>query len=58
MTARNWTLVDEDTAAIKRFDYVDFLYGDVDFHRDDINNLNETIRKRFDIMMEKKRKKL
>ena len=56
VTVRNWSLVKGDTATINKFDYVDFIYSDVKYHKDDIDALQETIRKKYDIMMEKKQK--
>ena len=37
-------------------DNVDFIYSDVKYRYDDIDALHETIRKKYDIMMEKKQK--
>ena len=56
VTVRNWSLVEGDTATINKFDYVDFIYSDVKYRKDDIDALQETIRKKYDIMMEKKQK--
>ena len=56
ITVRNWSLVEGDTATINKFDYVDFIYSDVKYRKDDIDALQETIRKKYDIMMEKKQK--
>ena len=56
VTVRNWSLVEGDTATINKFDYVDYIYSDVKYHKDDIDALQETIRKKYDIMMEKKQK--
>lgn len=56
VTVRNWSLVEGDTATINKFDYVDFIYSDVKYRKDDIDALHETIRKKYDIMMEKKQK--
>ena len=56
ITVRNWSLVEGDTATINKFDYVDFIYSDVKYRKDDIDALHETIRKKYDIMMEKKQK--
>lgn len=56
VTVRNWCLVESDTATINKFDYVDFIYSDVKFHNEDIDALHETVRKKYDIMMEKKQK--
>ena len=36
--------------------YMDFIYSDVKYRKDDIDALQETIRKKYDIMMEKKQK--
>ena len=41
---------------INKFDYVDFIYSDVKYRNDDIDALQESIRKKYDIMMEKKQK--
>ena len=49
-------LVEGDTAIINKFDYVDFIYSDVKYRKEDIYALQETIRKKYDIMMEKKQK--
>ena len=56
ITVRNWSLVEGDTATINKFDYVDFIYSDAKYRKDDIDALHETIRKKYDIMMEKKQK--
>ena len=56
VTVRNWSLVEGDTATINKFDYVDFIYSDAKYRKDDIDALHETIRKKYDIMMEKKQK--
>ena len=56
ITVRNWSLVEGDTATINKFDYVDFIYSDAKYRKDDIDALQETIRKKDDIMMEKKQK--
>ena len=56
ITVRNWSLVEGDTAIINKFDYVDFIYSDVKYRKNDIDALQETIRKKYDIMMEKKQK--
>ena len=56
VTVRNWSLVEGDTATINKFDYVDYIYSDVKYRKDDIDALQETIRKKYDIMMEKKQK--
>ena len=56
ITVRNWSLVEGDTATINKFDYVDFIYSDAKYRKDDIDALQETIRKKYDIMMEKKQK--
>lgn len=56
VTVRNWSLVEGDTATINKFDYVDFIYSDVKYRNDDIDALQESIRKKYDIMMEKKQK--
>ena len=56
VTVRNWALVESDMATINKFDYVDFIYSDVKLHNEDIDALQETIREKYDIMMEKKQK--
>ena len=56
VTVRNWSLVECDTATINKFDYVDFIYIDVKYRKDDIDALQETICKKYDIMIEKKHK--
>lgn len=56
VTVRNWSLVEGDTATINKFDYVDFIYSDVKYRKDDIDALHETIRKKYDVMMENKQK--
>lgn len=56
VTVRNWSLVEGDMATINKFDYVGFLYSDVKFHNEDIDALHDTIRMKYDVMMEKKRK--
>ena len=56
VAVRNWSLVEGDTATINKFEYVDFIYSDVKYRKDDIDALQETIRKKYDIMMEKKQK--
>ena len=56
ITVRNWSLVEGDTAIINKLDYVDLIYSDVKYRKDDIDALQETIRKKYDIMMEKKQK--
>ena len=56
VTVRNWSLSEGDTATINKFDYVDFIYSDAKYRKDDIDALQETIRKKYDIMMEKKQK--
>ena len=56
VTVRNWSLVEGDTATVNKFDYVDFIYSDVKYRKDDIDALHETIRKKYDSMMEKKQK--
>ena len=56
VTVRNWSLVEGDTAIINKFDYVDFIYNDAKYRKDDIDALQETICKKYDIMMEKKQK--
>ena len=33
ITVRNWSLVEGDTATINKFDYVDFIYSDVNTAR-------------------------
>ena len=53
VTVRNWSLVEGDTAIINKFDYVDFIYSDAKYRKDDIDALYETIRKKYDIMMER-----
>lgn len=52
VTVRNWSLVEGDTATINKFDYVDFIFSDAKFHDEDIKALNETIRMKYDVMME------
>ena len=56
ITVRNWSLVEGDTATINKFDYVDFIYSDAKYRKDDIDALHETIRKKYDVMMENKQK--
>ena len=56
VTVINWSLVEGDTATINKFDYVDFIYSDVKYRKDDIDALHETICKKYDNMMEKKQK--
>ena len=56
VTVRNWSLSEGDTATINKFDYVDFIYSDVKYRKDDIDALHETIRKKYDVMMENKQK--
>lgn len=46
VTVRNWSLVEGDTATINKFDYVDYIYSDVKYRKDDIDALQETIRDR------------
>jgi len=44
VTARNWSYVVGDTAAVNRFNRVDLLYDDVEFNKEQIDGLNEFIR--------------
>jgi len=58
ITVRNWSLVDEDSSAMNRFNKVDRLYQDVDFNREEILELEKSIMSKHERLMEKRRKEI
>ena len=44
VTVRNWSYVFNDTSAVNRFNRVDLLFENVEFNREEIERLNESIR--------------
>lgn len=57
ITVRNCSIVDEDKAAKNRFDRVDLLYEDVNFNREQIELLNESIHDKYEKMMDIRRRR-
>lgn len=57
-TVRNWSLVDDDSSAMNRFNKVDLLFEDPEFNCDEIIELNDTIKSKYERWKERRRKEM
>lgn len=57
-TVRNWSLVEDDTSAMDRFNKVDQLFEDPEFNSEEIIGLRDTIKSKHERLMEKRRKEI
>ena len=53
---RNWSYVMEDSAVMNRFNKVDLLFEDVEFNRENIEDLGNMIHSKHEAMLKKRRR--